>query len=348
MEQGSDGSCGRVLRIQNVSTDHQLLTSIGACLPPSPDRKSAGEVPLVSRPELDTRFRPNCDGSIAVELYFVLPSRTFGQFLGGEAKHRLDETCADRFRSCTSPLIRLCLLYGLEPLIHTAFIHDFSKFKANCETDRRAIEAIGSALAGSDRPLVITSGTALVALGRLATKENTPDSNPLAALRGPSEEMALSMASRGVRVSLVRLPPIVHGDGDHGFVPALIGIAREKGVSAYIGDGLNRWPAVHRLDAAHLYRLALEKGSVGAMYHGVAEEGIPMRAIAETIGAGLGVPVRSLTGDEAQAHFDWMAGFVAIDNPTSSALTRDALGWNPKEFGLLTDIKESGYFFVSR
>jgi nucleoside-diphosphate-sugar epimerase len=142
----------------------------------------------------------------------------------------------------------------------------------------------------------------------------------------------------------VRLPPSVHGAGDHGFVPALIDIARRKGVSAFVKDGANRWPAVHRLDAARLFRLALENAAPGARLHGVAEEGIAMRAIAEVIGEGLGVPVRSLTEDEAGAHFDWMAGLVAIDNPTSSALTRAALGWAPKELGLLMDMRKSGYF----
>ncbi len=227
-------------------------------------------------------------------------------------------------------------------VIHTAFIHDFSKFKANCETDRHAIEAIGSALAGSDRPLIVTSGTGLLPPGRLAIEENVPASSSIP--RVASEEAAASVAARDVRVSVVRLPPSVHGTSDHGFVPTLISIARQKGVSAYIGDGLNRWPAVHRLDAAHLYKLVLGKRSAAARYHGVAEEGVTMRAIAEAIGAGLGVPVRSLGEDEAGAHFDWMAHFVALDNPSSSALTRDALGWSPKESGLLMDMKESGYF----
>jgi nucleoside-diphosphate-sugar epimerase len=228
-------------------------------------------------------------------------------------------------------------------VIHTAFIHDFSKFKANCETDRRAIEAMGSALEGSDRPLIVTSGTGLLSPGWLATEEDVPASSTLIP-RVASEQAAASVAARGVRVSVVRLPPSVHGQGDHGFVPMLVGIARKKGVSAYIGDGLNRWPAVHRLDAAHLYRLVLEKDSAEARYHGVAEEGVTMRAIAEAIGVGAGVPVRSLTVAEAGTHFDWMAHFVAIDNPTSSVLTRNALRWVPEQVGLLTDMREGGYF----
>ena len=229
-------------------------------------------------------------------------------------------------------------------VIHAAFIHDFSKFQANCEIDRRAIEAIGSALAGSERPFVITSGTALLPPGRLGTEENTPDSNPLAAHRGPSEEMALSMASRGVRVSVVRFPPTVHGDGDHGFVPLLINIAREKGVSAYVGEGLNRWPAVHRLDAANLYRLVLEKAPPGARLHGVAEEGIAFRDIANVIGRRLNIPVVSKSAAEAANHFGWFAAFAGIDNPASSKLTQEHLGWRPVQAGLLTDLERGSYF----
>jgi nucleoside-diphosphate-sugar epimerase len=231
-----------------------------------------------------------------------------------------------------------------EGVIHTAFIHDFSAYAAAAETDRRAVEALARALEGSRKPFVLTSGTALLAPGRIGTEEDAPDPMSAAGLRAASEATALAPASRGVRASVVRLPPSVHGTGDHGFVPALIDIARRTGVSAFIDDGANRWPAVHRLDAAHLFRLALEKAAPRSRLHGVAEEGVTLYAIAQAIGAGLGVPMRSLAKEEARTHFDWLAGFVAIDNPTSSALTREALGWCPKESGLLTDIKESGYF----
>ena len=197
-------------------------------------------------------------------------------------------------------------------VIHTAFIHDFSNYGPAAEADRRAIETLGGALAGSDRPLIVTSGTLLVQRqGSLATEEDTP--NP--SFPRKSEEAALALATRGVHASVVRLPPSVHGEGDHGFVPRLISIASEKGVSAFIGDGLNRWPAVHRLDAAHLYRLALEKGSAEATYHGVADEGVPTREIAEVIGRHLNVPVVSKSREEAADHFGWIALFWVSTAP---------------------------------
>ena len=225
-------------------------------------------------------------------------------------------------------------------VIHTAFIHDFSKFKANCETDRQAIEALGTVLAGSDRPLIVTSATGLLGSGHLATEEDAPvTANP----RVASEEAAAAMAERGVRVSVIRLPCSVHGDGDHGFIPILIGIAREKGVSAYAGNG-NRWPAVHRLDAAKLYRLVLDKDAAGACYHAVAEEGVPFRDIAGVIGRRLNVPAVAMSPEQANNHFGWFAHFATNDSPTSSKRTRELLGWQPKEPGLIPDLDRAPYF----
>ena len=229
-------------------------------------------------------------------------------------------------------------------VIHTAFIHEFAQWKANCEIDRRAIEALGAALAGSDRPLIVTSGTGLLPTGRVAREEDAPLSGPEASPRVASEEAAASAAARGVRVSVVRLPPSVHGDGDHGFVPLLIGLAREKGVSAYVGDGLNRWSAVHRLDAARLFRLVLEKGVGAARYHGVAEEGVPFRDIATVIGRRLGVPVVAKSREDASQHFGWFAHFAALDSVSSSARTRESLGWEPTEIGLIADLDRPRYF----
>ncbi|MCY1020074.1 SDR family oxidoreductase [Pyxidicoccus sp. MSG2] len=227
-------------------------------------------------------------------------------------------------------------------VIHTAFIHDFSQYLANAEIDRKAVEAMAGALEGSNKPIVVTSGTAGHPPGRTSTEKDAP--RDPAGPRAASEVAVLKTAGRGVRASVVRLPPSVHGQGDHGFVPALIDIARRTGIAAFVGDGANHWPAVHRLDAARLFRLALEKAAPGSTFHGVAEEGIPMRAIAETIGQGLGLPVRGISADEASAHFDWMARFVQLDILTSSAITQAGLGWSPREAGLLTDMRESGYF----
>jgi nucleoside-diphosphate-sugar epimerase len=229
-------------------------------------------------------------------------------------------------------------------VIHTAFIHDFSNIAAAGETDRLAIEALGAAIAGSGRPFVVTSAIGLLAQGRVGTEDDAPDPSSGGSHRVASERAAFSMASRGVRVSVVRLPPSVHGDGDHGFVPFLIRIAREKGVSAYVGDGRNRWSAVHRLDAAHLYRLALEKGPAGATFHGVADEGVPTREIADVIGRRLNVPVVSKSREKAAVHFSWLARFFALDIPASSTQTRERLGWRPREPGLSADLERGRYF----
>jgi nucleoside-diphosphate-sugar epimerase len=219
--------------------------------------------------------------------------------------------------------------------IHTAFIHDFSKFAENCETDRRAIETLGEALAGSNRPLIVTSGTGGLAPGGVATEDMEAAVHP--AMPRVSEQTGLALIARGVRVSVVRLPQ-VHDRDKQGLVTYLIAVAREKGVSAYVGNGLNRWPAVHLLDAAPLYRLALEKGTAGAKYHAVAEEGVPVREIAEAIGRGLKIPVVAKSPDEAAGHFGWLAFFAGRDAPASSALTQQRLGWRPTGVGLISDL----------
>ena len=224
-------------------------------------------------------------------------------------------------------------------VIHCAFDHDFSNFSANCEKDKRAIEAMGDVLVGSDRPFVITSGTGMgsAAPGALATEDivNLHHPNP----RVASEAAGISVAERGVNVSVVRLPQ-VHDPVKQGLITYSVAIAREKGVSPYLGEGLNRWPAVHVLDAARLYRLALEKHEAGSRYHAVAEEGVPMREIAEVIGRGLKVPVVSLTAEEAPAHFGWLAMFAGYDMPASSAQTQAKLGWKPTSPGLIADLEK--------
>ena len=229
-------------------------------------------------------------------------------------------------------------------VIHTAFIHDFSTFQDNAEKDRRAIEAIGDVLAGSGRPLVTTSGTLMVAMvspGRLGTEDDAPDAS---VPRVPSELATLSLASRGVRSSVIRLPPSVHDSGDKGFMPRIIDIARSTGVSAYIGDGTNRWPAVHRLDAARAFRLALERGEGGLRYHAVGDEGLAIRELAEVIGRRLNLPTASKTPEEAPGHFGFLAMFLGLDAPASSALTRERLDWTPTHRGLIADLEDGAYF----
>lgn len=226
-------------------------------------------------------------------------------------------------------------------IIHTAFM-PISTVSSNpaiaCETDLHVIEALGTELANSGRPLVITSAIAVLKQGGIGTEEDMGDTAALGALRIASEDMALSLASRGVRTSIVRLPPSVHGDDNHGFVPTLINIARAKGISAYISGNSNRWSAVHRFDAAHLFRLALEKAPGGSILHGVAEEGVLFRDIAVAIGHRLNLPAIALSKEEASKHFSWFAPFAAIDSPASSTLTRELLGWHPVQPSLIEEI----------
>ncbi|KAF8798681.1 NAD dependent epimerase/dehydratase family protein [Phlegmacium glaucopus] len=228
-----------------------------------------------------------------------------------------------------------------DAVIHCAFIHDFSDYAGSIKKDHLAIQTLGAALEGTNRPLVVTSGTLSLSSNGLATEQDLGD--PLKLPRAVGEEITLSFFPKGVHSSVIRLPPSVHDKGDYGFIPMLIAIAREKGVSAYIGDGLNRWPSVHRVDAAHLYRLVLEKGTAGARYHGVADEGVPFRDIAQLIGKHLNIPVVSKPIEEAVDHFGWFGHFVGYDNPTSSKRTQQELGWHPSQISLLADI-EQNYF----
>jgi len=227
-------------------------------------------------------------------------------------------------------------------VIHTAFNHDWSRFAENCVADKAAIEAMGAAIEGSAKPLIVTSGVALLAPGRLATEA---DAAPAVTESFPraSEAVVGNLRARGVGAATVRLPPSVHGVGDHGFVPRLAGIARDRGVSAYIGNGLNRWPAVHCRDAARVFCMALDRPEAGP-FHAVAEEGIALKDIAEAIGRQLGLPVESRPAEEAGGHFGGFAPFVSLDAPTSSARTRQMLGWQPNGRGLLEDLADPAYF----
>lgn len=228
-------------------------------------------------------------------------------------------------------------------VIHLAFIHDFSDFETSIATDRQAIATLGAALAGSGRPLAIASGTLGLAPGRTGTERDMPDpSSPRAA----AATTTLALADRGVRSSVVRLPPSVHGEGDHGFVPAVIAAARERGVSGYVGDGSHAWSAVHRLDAARAFRLAIERAPAGSVLHAVADEGVPTREIAEAIGAHLGLATESVHPDRAAEHFGWIGSLFAMDGRASSAITRELLGWEPTQPGLIADL-DAGHYFAA-
>ena len=249
-------------------------------------------------------------------------------------------------------------------VIHTAFIHGFQHLNAAARvrllagaftrgivgsfmhtlqsTEAAAVDALGSALKGTDRPLVVTSGILMLPQGRVSTEADSHETG--GPNRSFSESAALAFVPQGVRASIVRLPPTVHGPGDHGFIPNIIQSARKKGTSAYVGDGANRWPAVHRLDAARLFRLAVENGKAGAKYHGVAEPGFPFRQIAENIGRHLQLPTTSCTPKQAAKHFGFLSTFVALDNPSSSEQTRAQLGWDPQHPGLFDDLDHADYF----
>ena len=240
-------------------------------------------------------------------------------------------------------------------VIHLAYNHDLAfsgGFQDAADADRRAVETFVEVLAGSDRPLVIASGVLGLSPGRLATELDGHVVDPAlaaAAGSGPltrhaTAELALSLASSGIRSSIVRLAPTNHGDGDNGFMATIVGIARERGVSGYIGDGSNRWPAVHRLDSGHLFRLAFEKAPAGSTLHSVADEGVPIRDIAEVIGRHLGIPVVSIAAEHASEHFRWLGGFLGVDSPASSALTRELVGWQPTQPGLIDDLELGHYF----
>jgi nucleoside-diphosphate-sugar epimerase len=229
-----------------------------------------------------------------------------------------------------------------EGVVHMAYNHDFSSMADAAETDRRVIDLFGSVLEGSGGPLVIASGVAGLSLGRPATERDLPD--PGSHPRVANAAAALALADRGVRSAVVRFAPTVHGAGDHGFMAVLVAIAREKGVSAYIGDGANRWPAVHRLDAAGLVRLATEKAPAGSVLHAVADEGVATRDIAEVIGRQLDLPVVSITPGRASEHFTWLGQFFAMDCPASSAFTQELLGWTPTQPGLIADLEQGHYF----
>jgi len=285
-------------------------------------------------------------GSAVVRELLGAGHEVVGMVRSDEAAASLKETGAEVHRGDLDDLDSLRAgAAASEGVIHTAYVHDFRDFAEAARTDLRAVETMGEALADSGRPLLICSGTAF-SPGVLATEDNPGDPSRSHMYRLASEAAVMRLAERGVRASVVRLPPSTHGKGDRGFVPLLVDIARAKGVSAYPGDGANRWAATHRFDVARLFRLALESAPAGTRLHAVDEEGVPVREIAEAIGRGLGVPVRSVPAEETNSHFGWLGNFFALDLPASSAVTRERLGWEPAETGLVADL-DAGHYFDS-
>lgn len=233
-----------------------------------------------------------------------------------------------------------------DAIIHTGFVHDFARFAASCAIDEAAIEAMGAAIEGTGKPFIVTAGLAGLGVEGRASTESDLAPPPSAASPRASDSAARRLSASGIPTAIMRLPPSVHGCGDHGFVPMLIDLARRNGRSAYLGEGANVWPAVHVGDAARAFRLAVEQGPGAATFHAAAETGIAFRDIAHAIGEGLDVPCVSLTGDDARAHFGWFLGFASMHQPVSSAWTRERLRWTPAGPGLLSDIRHAGYFAV--
>eukprot|EP01093_Parvamoeba_rugata_P000484 TRINITY_DN1052_c0_g1_i2.p1 TRINITY_DN1052_c0_g1~~TRINITY_DN1052_c0_g1_i2.p1 ORF type:complete len:321 (-),score=50.76 TRINITY_DN1052_c0_g1_i2:815-1777(-) len=281
-------------------------------------------------------------GSAVVKELLSAGHEVLGLVRSDEAAERLAKTGVSTFRGDVEDLQSLKSgAASCDGVIHTAFNHDFSKFAENCESDRRAIEAMGSVLAGSNRPIVVTSGIGLLRADRpVVETDKVGEHSP----RKASEDAVAAIVAKGVNASVVRLPPSVHGKGDHGFVPILINMARQHGYAACINDGSNCWAAVHRFDAACAFRLALERAEPNAVYHAVDEGALAFGDIAATIASGLGIAKKSLTTEEAHGYFNWFSHFAAIDCPASSDITREKLGWVPSQIGLFDDMKTGGYF----
>jgi len=285
-------------------------------------------------------------GSAVVQELVAAGHRVLGMARSEEGAQKLIASGAEVYRGNLDDLDSIKKgAATCDAVIHTAFNHDFSKFRENCEADRRVIAALAAALAGSSRPLVVTSGIGLLSgLNRPVTETDSPAADSQQMPRVATEEATRAAADDGVDVYLLRLPPSVHGRGDHGFVPMLIDMARKKGASAYIGEGLNQWPAVHRLDAAVLYRLVVEQQPSQKIFHAVAESGIPFHEIAAAIGKGLDVPLVNKTAAEATDHFGWFSHFAQMDCTADAAQTMHITGWQPQQPGLIEDIRSAGYF----